>query len=94
MVGFLETKFIEYPDYTSYIQDTSDDVYEDDDGVEFKNVCLSNDNKMKGAIIYFHTKEGKPFYIYKPLELVNIYDIEKWEENTVDYYQNNPEITL
>lgn len=88
---FLETKFIEYPDYMSYLNDTSDEIYEDDDGVEFKNICLSKDNKMKGSIIYFHTKEGKPFYVYRPLDLIHPHDIEEWQENTVDYYQTTSE---
>ena len=48
-------------------------------------------NKRKGVIVYFHTKEGKPFYIYRPLELIHPQDIEKWQENMVDYYQTNPE---
>jgi len=88
---FLETKFTEYPDYTSYLSDTLDEWYEDDEGMEFQNICLSKDNKMKGSIIYFHTKEGKPFYMYRPLNLIHPYDIEQWHENVVDYYQNNTE---
>ena len=88
---FLETKFIEYTDYSAYVFDTLDEVYEDEEGIEFKNVCLSKDNKMKGTIIYFHTKEGKPLYIYRPLDIIHPNDIEQWQENIVDYYQNNPE---
>ena len=88
---FLETKFTEYPDYSTYIEDTLNEWYEDEEGIEFQNVCLSKDNKMKGSIIYFHTKEGKPFYLYRPLELIHPYDIEQWHENMVDYYQTNPE---
>lgn len=88
---FLETRFIEYPDYSSYLYDTSNEVYEDEDGVEFQNVCLSNDGKMKGQFIYFHTKEGKPFYEYKPLDVIHPYDIENWYEKTMNHYQNNPE---
>lgn len=84
---FLETKFTEYPDYNSYIQDTLDEYYEDDEGIEFQNICLSKDNKLKGAIIYFHTKEGKPFYVYRPLDLIHPDDITQWHENMVDYYQ-------
>ena len=71
--------------------DISDEKYEDDDGTEFQNICLSKDNKMKGSIIYFHTKEGKPFYVYRPLDLIHPHDIEQWSENTVDYYQHNSE---
>jgi putative phage-type endonuclease len=88
---FLETKFIEYPDYNTYVIDTSDDLYEDDDGIEFQNLCLSKENKMKGQIIHFHTKEGKPFYVYKPLDVIHPDEIAEWQENTVDNYQNNPE---
>jgi putative phage-type endonuclease len=88
---FLETKFIEYPDFGSYKDDTTEEWYEDEDGIEFQNLCLSKDNKMKGSIIYFHTKEGKPFYVYRPLDLIHPDDITQWQENVVDYYQYNPE---
>jgi putative phage-type endonuclease len=88
---FLETKFTEYPDYNTYINDTLDEIYEDEDGIEFQNVCLSKENKMKGQIIHFHTKEGKPFYLYKPLDVIHPDDITNWQEKTVEYYQNNPE---
>jgi putative phage-type endonuclease len=87
---FLETKFIEYPDYAAYLCDTLDECYEDDDGYEFKNICLSKDNKLKGSIIYFHTKEGKPFYMYRPLDLIHPNDIEKWEEKMIEHYTTNP----
>ncbi len=88
---FLETKFIEYPDFISYKDDTNEELYEDEEGIEFQNICLSKDNKMKGAFIYFHTKEGKPLYVYRPLDLIHPYDVEKWQETMIDYYQNNPE---
>jgi putative phage-type endonuclease len=88
---FLETKFIEYPDYLSYYDDTTNEVYIDDNGDEFINVCISKDNKMKGAIIYFHTKEGTPFYVYRPLNLIHPYEISQWHEDTIDYYQTCPE---
>lgn len=88
---FLETKFIEYTDYSSYILDTSNEVYVDDDGLEFKNLCLSIDNNFKGQIIHFHTKEGKPFYLYKPLDIMHPNDIKLWEENAIDRYQNDSE---
>jgi putative phage-type endonuclease len=87
---FLETKFIEYPDYMSYVDDTEDEYYEDDDGIEFKNLGISKDNKMKGSIIYFHTKEGKPLYVYRPLDLIHPCDIENWHETIIDKYQRDP----
>jgi len=88
---FVETKFTEYIDRQSYLDDTSDEIFEDEDGNEFKNVCLSKDEKTKGIIIHFHTTEGKPFYAYKPLDIVHTSDIEEWEEKTIDYYQDNPD---
>jgi putative phage-type endonuclease len=44
--------------------------------------------KMKGIIIYFHTKDGKPFYVYKPLTIVEDKDVTKWEEDTITLYQS------
>jgi putative phage-type endonuclease len=89
---FLETKFIEYSDLNSYMEDTSEELFEDEDGNEFKNVCLSKEDKTKGIIIHFHTNEGKPFYAYKPLDIVHPSDIKEWEEKTIDYYQENNQI--
>jgi len=88
---FLETKFTEYQDYETYLFDTSNELYEDEEGIEFQNLCLTKDNQMKGIIIYFHTKEGKPFYIYKPLDIIHPQEIEEWQENIIDHYQCNPE---
>lgn len=46
------------------------------------------DNTKKGVIIYFHTKEGKPFYEYKPLHIQEKHDIEKWEEEQIALHEN------
>ena len=86
---FLETRFVEYPDRNTFSEDTSDDIYEDDNGLEFKNICLSKDNKKKGIILYFHTKEGKPYYVYKPLDISHPADILQWEESMLDLYQSD-----
>jgi putative phage-type endonuclease len=88
---FLETKFTEYTDYHSYKNDTLEDMFEDPAGVEFQNFGLSTDNKTKGVIIYFNTKEGKPFYIYKPLDIIRTDAIQDWSEDMVDYYTVNPQ---
>ena len=53
----------------------------------YKNDKISSE-KMKGIIIYFHTKEGKPFYVYKPLDLVEEQDITKWEDDILSLYQS------
>lgn len=79
---FLETKFIEYPDNLSFLNDRSSG-YSD-------NLCLSEDDKMKGIVIHFHAKEGKPHYEYKPLHIVNKDDIEKWEDHVLDVYEKHP----
>ena len=85
---FLETRFVEYADRNAFAEDTNDDIYEDDNGLEFKNICLSKENKKKGIIIYFHTKEGKPYYLYKPLDIIHPVDIVQWEESMLDLYQS------
>jgi putative phage-type endonuclease len=77
---FLETKFVEYPDSNTYVQDTQ----KREDG----NTTIAMDGKRKGIIIYFHTKEGKPFYVYKPLELKCEQEILVWEEKTLSTYQS------
>jgi putative phage-type endonuclease len=87
---FLETKFIEYPDAMAYQEDTLDEMFEDEEGNEFVNNCLSKEGKMKGQIVYFHTKEGKPFYLYKPIDCVHPADISDWETNMVEIYEKEP----
>ena len=77
---FLETKFIEYPDYNSFQADSLDE----------ENMCLSKDGKFKGEIIHFHTKEGKPYYVYKSLKCNKQQDIDEWENNTLETYENEP----
>lgn len=76
---FLETRFTEYENYEAYLEDT----FEDDAG---QNQTLSKDGKMKGLIIYFHTKEGKPHYAYKPLELTTPQEIDVWESDMLALY--------
>ena len=58
------------------------------DYTAYKNDINSNE-KMKGIIIYFHTKEGKPFYVYKPLSIVEEIDVTKWEDDTLSLYQSD-----
>ena len=87
---FLETRFTEYADQEAFKEDVNpDEIYEHYDGTEFVNVCLSKDLKHKGIIIYFHTKEGKPYYVYKPLDIIEPSHILKWEEIMLDMYQSD-----
>jgi putative phage-type endonuclease len=43
-------------------------------------------DKLKGFIMYFTTKESKPFYVYKPLDLPND-KVDEWEQMNMDKYQ-------
>jgi hypothetical protein len=70
---FLETKFVEYESYTDYCNDGD---------------IKTEDDKIKGVIMYFSKSGGIPLYIYKPLELTNAEEIDKWEEEMIDFYQN------
>lgn len=87
---FLETQFIEYADQFAFKEDVNpEEIYEDDYGNEFVNVCMSKELKHKGIIIYFHTKEGKPHYVYKPLNIIHPDDILEWEEQMLELYQSD-----
>jgi putative phage-type endonuclease len=46
-------------------------------------------DKRKGVIMYFHTKDGKPFYKYMPFNLININEVNDWQEQMVDLYQSS-----
>jgi hypothetical protein len=85
---FLETKFTEYSDYESYRNDSS--IAYDLSSCEFKSFVTTADGSYKGSIIYFHTNEGRPFYVYQPLNLYLEDDISNWEEETVEKYQSEP----
>jgi len=71
---FLETKFTEYQNFNEFC----------DDGNEEK----TEKGELKGIIMYFNTKEGRPFYLYKPLELLNYDEIDNWEEKMIEKYES------
>jgi len=59
---------------------------------EYENAAAywaDTSGKRRGIIMYFHAKEGKPFYKYMPLSLVEIQDIDKWQEEMMDLYQSS-----
>jgi len=70
---FLETKFTEYSDSLQF--------QEDDDGTKTNR---TKKNEIKGMILYFNTSEGKPYYIYKDIDLVNQPDVEAWEISSIE----------
>lgn len=61
---FLETRFLEYDDQTAYLNDG-----------DFK---YSANGDFKGIILYFSTDEGRPSYVYKPLDM-DYNDFIAWE---------------
>jgi len=59
--------------------------------IEFESVNEFRDDasgKQTGIIMYFNTIEGAPFYLYKPLALVNPDEVAAWEEEMMDKYQS------
>ena len=50
--------------------------------------CTDINADKKGIIIYFNTKENTPFYIYKPLHIVETTDIDNWIEEQIYTYEN------
>jgi putative phage-type endonuclease len=79
---FLETKFTEYPSTQTFYEDSI--INENDE----KEICISKDNKTKGIIMSFHTKDGSPFYVYKPLNIISEKEIQIWEEEFLEKYES------
>jgi putative phage-type endonuclease len=71
---FLETKFIEYESYDSFLED----------GNDFTN---TEKGEWKGIIMYFTTKEGRPKYIYKSLTM-DKREYENWMEENMEIYKD------
>ena len=84
---FLETKFVEYPDFQSYCNDSSVSKINEE---EFNSFVTTKDGNYKGIIIHFYMNDGAPFYAYMPLNIWTPKDVRKWEENTLEKYQSNP----
>ena len=55
--------------------------------VEFENESAfyeDTTDKKKGIIMYFHSPDGKPHYIYKIVDVIDKEQITKWEEETME----------
>jgi putative phage-type endonuclease len=48
----------------------------------------SSTESMTGIIMYFHTTDGRPYYVYKSIEMKDEEEIEKWEEENMEKYQS------
>jgi putative phage-type endonuclease len=70
---FLETKFTEYQNFSEFCSDGQEKTLKDE---------------FKGIIMYFNTKEGRPFYLYKPLEITDYTEIDNWEEQMIEKYES------
>jgi putative phage-type endonuclease len=84
---FLETKFVEYPDYKSYHDDSSIATF---NGEQFNSYVTTKLGDYKGIIIHFHKSDGSPHYEYMPLKLWTPKDISSWEEAIVQKYESVP----
>jgi putative phage-type endonuclease len=71
---FLETKFTEYQNFSEFCSDGQVKTLKDE---------------FKGIIMYFNTKEGRPFYLYKPLEITDYTEIDNWEEQMIEKYESS-----
>jgi len=56
------------------------------DSQSYKNDESSS--KKKGVIIQFYTKEGIPFYAYKPLHIIADEEVLQWEDETITLYES------
>ena len=73
---FLETKFLEYEDYSSFIEDGT--------------FTHTSSGKQKGLIVmYVHQTENIPKYHYLPLNSTQE-DCEKWEQSLTELYIDQP----
>ena len=71
---FLETKFTEYQNFSEFCNDGQE---------------KTEKGEFKGIIMYFSTKEGRPFYLYKPLQITDYTEIDNWEEQMIEKYESS-----
>ena len=57
------------------------------DAESFYNDINGEKDVIKGSILYFNTNESKPFYLYKPIQMTDYNDINNWEEEMIELYQ-------
>jgi len=72
---FLETKFVEYENESSFNEDGDDFI-------------KTNIGEMKGIIMYFSKINCVPIYIYKPLHM-NKTEFELWETEQMNIYSSD-----
>ena len=57
------------------------------DAESFYNDINEEKDIVKGSILYFNTNESKPFYLYKPIQMTDYNEINNWEEEMIELYQ-------
>jgi hypothetical protein len=76
LCDFLETRFKEYASLEEFLLDgPTEDAFAE-----------TKDGRPKGVMLYF-IKEGKPFYVCKPLHIQDTAAFQIWEEETMLLYQ-------
>ena len=91
---FLETKFVEYQTAYEFFKELEIELEQGQEEQEQEKTKKLPVLDKKGVILYFHNiLEVKPFYIYKPLNIVKIDEILQWEEDMVGLYQS-PEYNM
>lgn len=82
----INTTFTVYPTVSAYQLDTLDEWTEDENGIEFQNVCVSKEGKMKGMIIQLQALDETMVYMYRPLDVIHPDAIQCWQEDIIDKY--------
>lgn len=77
---FLECRFKEYPDETTFLRET----YSDDLETKFNR---SKDNQYKGVIMCFLDKNQNPIYEYMPFTITSKTECYKWQDKVMDEYE-------
>lgn len=75
---FLETQFLEYESEEAFLQDKEDKDKEEEE----RRFIKTASGEWKGIILYF-SKDGVPYYIYKPL-LMGKEEYDEWSENQIE----------
>jgi putative phage-type endonuclease len=70
---FLETQFLEYESEEAFLQDKEE---------EERRFIKTASGEWKGIILYF-SKDGVPYYIYKPM-LMGKEEYDEWSENQIE----------
>ena len=99
---FLETKFTEYENENSFLDDyhksKNDDECVNESDIETnadindkdKDIIINKtgDDLNKGIIIYFAKKDGNPYYLYMPLSIKYKYEMENWIDEQISIYES------